>query len=189
MESERFEALIDAVLAIILTIIVLELPLPGGVTWSAVWEVKIEFFAYLVSFLIVFNYWNSHQEIFSLSNDIDSRVIWIHALLLFILSFLPYLTTYLSGNFYSIMAQSIYALEFVLLDVVFYIIILELKRINPDNEIIQNFNALKEEVLMLGILAIGFIIAFLGYPPAIIFACLISRIIWIFSSYVTRTVG
>lgn len=189
MESERFEALIDAVLAIILTIIVLELPLPGGVTWGAVWEVKIEFFAYLVSFLIVFNYWNSHQEIFSLVDDIDSKIIWINAILLFVLSFLPYLTSFLANNFYSVFAQTLYAFEFILLDVIFYVVILQLKRLNPQNANIQQFDALREEVLMLVILAIGFIIGFTVYPPAIIFACLISRVIWIFSSYVTRTIG
>lgn len=189
MESERFEALIDAVLAIILTIIVLELPIPTDITWSAVWEIRIELFAYLVSFLVVFNYWNSHQEIFSLAKNINSKVIWTNALLLFILSFLPYLTSFLTNNFNTFFAQSLYAIEFIVLDIIFYIIILELKESNPNNKEIEEFNALREEILMLVILTIGFIIGFVYYPPAIIIACLLSRIIWILSSYVTKTIG
>ena len=52
MNSERFEALIDAIVAIIITIIVLELPVPEVVSWSSIFALKMNFFAYFVSFLL-----------------------------------------------------------------------------------------------------------------------------------------
>lgn len=56
MKSERLEALIDAIIAIIITIIVLEIHIPSVVTWNSIWALRGEFFAYFVSFLLCFNY-------------------------------------------------------------------------------------------------------------------------------------
>ena len=54
MESERFEALIDAILAIIITIIVLEIPTPANGSWQALGELHLEFIVYLISFIVCF---------------------------------------------------------------------------------------------------------------------------------------
>ena len=56
METERFEALIDAILAIIITIIVLEIPLASNGTWQALLDIKYEFIIYAISFMICFNF-------------------------------------------------------------------------------------------------------------------------------------
>ena len=64
MKSERFEALIDAIIAIIITIIVLDLPVPSVVTWDSIFALKMNFFAYFVSFLLCYNFWNNHQKFF-----------------------------------------------------------------------------------------------------------------------------
>ena len=58
MNSERFEALIDAILAIILTIIVLEIPMAADGSWQALFEIHLEFIIYALSFLVIFNFWN-----------------------------------------------------------------------------------------------------------------------------------
>lgn len=92
MNSERFEALIDAVIAIIITIIVLDLPVPEVVTWSSILGLKMNFFAYFVSFLLCYNFWNNHQKFFGFIKTIDHRVMWLGAASMFVLSFVPYLT-------------------------------------------------------------------------------------------------
>ena len=56
METERFEALIDAILAIIITIIVLEIPLASNGSWQALLDIKYEFIIYAISFMICFNF-------------------------------------------------------------------------------------------------------------------------------------
>ena len=65
METERFEALIDAILAIIITIIVLELPLPSAGTWAALYEIRYEFLIYAISFVVCFNFWNIFVIVFN----------------------------------------------------------------------------------------------------------------------------
>ena len=67
METERFEALIDAILAIIITIIVLEIPLASTGSWEALFELKYEFIIYAISFIVCFNFWNFNNNLFSLS--------------------------------------------------------------------------------------------------------------------------
>ncbi|OED29491.1 TMEM175 family protein, partial [Methanosphaera sp. WGK6] len=65
METERFEALIDAILAIIITLIILELNVPSAPTFAALFELKQEFFIYAVSFFVIFNIWNTHHNLFT----------------------------------------------------------------------------------------------------------------------------
>ena len=108
MNSERFEAFIDAVLAIIITIIVLEIPLASTGTWSSLFEIKLDFIIYAISFIVCFSFWNFHQKIFSLVNKIDTKVIWIDGISLLVLSFLPYLTMFVANNFNSLIPQALY---------------------------------------------------------------------------------
>ena len=105
METERFEALIDAILAIIITIIVLEIPLAPTGTWGALFELRYEFIIYAISFLVCFNFWNVNNNIFSLVNKIDPKVIWTMGFTLLIFSLLPYLTTFVAENFYEFFPQ------------------------------------------------------------------------------------
>jgi uncharacterized membrane protein len=76
METERFEALIDAILAIIITIIVLEIPLASTGSWESLFELKYEFAIYAISFIVCFNFWNFNNNIYSIVNRIDYKVIW-----------------------------------------------------------------------------------------------------------------
>ena len=101
MESERFEALIDAILAIIITIIVLEIPLASNGSWEALFELRHEFLIYAVSFIVCFNFWNFNNNLFSIVNRINSKVIWTMGITLFVFSLLPYLTVFFSLNFYT----------------------------------------------------------------------------------------
>ena len=98
METERFEALIDAILAIIITIIVLEIPLASTGSWESLFELRYEFLIYAISFIVCFNFWNFNNNLFSIVNKIDAKVIWTMGVTLFVFSLLPYLTTFVAEN-------------------------------------------------------------------------------------------
>lgn len=83
---DRFEALIDAILAIIITIIVLEIPYPSSGSWQAIYALRYEFLIYAVSFMVCFNFWNYNNNIFHLVNKIDYKIIWITGITLFVFS-------------------------------------------------------------------------------------------------------
>lgn len=181
METERFEALIDAILAIIITIIVLEIPLASYGTWQALWDIKFEFIIYAISFMICFNFWNFNNNIFSIVNKIDAKVIWTMGFTLFIFSLLPHFTTFVAENFYEFFPQFLYGLIFIVTAVLSLLISNFLKQTDPGNIALQvalsnNYPMYATIILVL----IGMIIGYLVYPPVIMLCCLISIFgVWI----------
>ncbi|MDO5814714.1 MAG: TMEM175 family protein, partial [Methanobrevibacter sp.] len=95
-DTERFEALIDAIIAIIITIIVLEIPIAANGNLDSLLELNLEFTAYMISFIVCFNAWNFTYNLFSIVNKINYKSIWAISLGLFFLSLIPYLTTYVA---------------------------------------------------------------------------------------------
>ena len=181
METVRFEALIDAILAIIITIIVLEIPLAPTGTWGALFELRYEFIIYAISFLVCFNFWNVNNNIFSLVNKIDPKVIWTMGFTLLIFSLLPYLTTFVAENFYEFFPQFMYGLSFLITAFLSELISHFLIKSDPGNIALRLKLGNSKIVLQTIVLVIaGTIIGYLFYPPAILICCLLSIILpWI----------
>ena len=181
METERFEALIDAILAIIITIIVLEIPLASNGSWEALFELKYEFVIYAISFMVCFNFWNFNNNLFSLVNKIDSKVIWTMGITLFVFSLLPYLTTFVAENINVFFPQFLYGLSFIITALLSKLISKFLKDSDPGNialQLVLEKDYIFEMTIVL--VVIGMIIGYLAYPPAIIICCLLSIItMWI----------
>ena len=175
METERFEALIDAILAIIITIIVLEIPLASNGSWQALWDIKYEFVIYAISFMICFNFWNFNNNIFSIVNKIDSKVIWTMGLTLFVFSLLPYFTTFAAENFYVFFPQFMYGLIFIITAILSTIIGEFLKQSDRGNIALQialdNYYSMYFTIILV---LIGIVIGYFAYPPAIMVCCLLS---------------
>ncbi|MBR0271600.1 MAG: DUF1211 domain-containing protein [Methanobrevibacter sp.] len=188
MDSERFEAFIDAILAIVLTIIVLEIPMAADGTWEALFEVHLEFIIYALSFLVVFNFWNYNNNVFSMVNKVDHKVIWLTGLSLFILSLLPYLTIFVAENFDSFIAHAAYGLDFVATAIISIFIANALKNSDKGNIALQvEFENNDSLYCMLALMVVGYIIGYLAYPPAITLCCLISiPALWIIKKYKIR---
>ena len=178
VETERFEALIDAILAIIITIIVLEIPLASSGTWEALFELKYEFAIYAISFIVCFNFWNFNNNLFSLVNKINPKVIWTMGITLFVLSLLPYLTTFVAENFYLFFPHFLYGLSFIVTAILSKIISIFLKQSDPANIALQ-LVLQKDYIYLITIVMvlIGMIIGYFAYPPAIIISCLLSLIV------------
>lgn len=185
MNTERFEALIDAILAIILTIIVLEIPMASNGSWEALFEVRLEFLIYALSFLVIFNFWNHNNNLFSIVNKVNNKIIWLTGLSLFVLSLLPYLTVFVSENFYLFIPQAAYGLDFVVCCILSIQTSKALKESDPANIALQvALESNKPLYYMLILMVIGFIIGYFVYPPAITICCLISiPLLWIVNKY------
>ena len=181
METDRFEAFIDAILAIIITIIVLEIPLASSGSWEALYELRYEFIIYAVSFIVCFNFWNYNNNLFSIVNRIDPKVIWSMGITLFVFSLLPYFTTFVGENFYEFLPQFLYGLCFIITAILSMVIGEYLKKADPGNIALQL--ALADHYPMYStiiLVSIGIIIGYLFYPPAIMVSCLISIIfVWL----------
>ncbi len=102
MTSERLEAFSDGVLAIIITIMVLELEVPKEYTLQAIVEILPTFISYMVSFLYVSVYWVSHHQLFKIAEKINGKILWANLHLLFWLSIIPFTTDWIGdGNHHS----------------------------------------------------------------------------------------
>lgn len=173
MNSERFEALIDAIIAIIITIIVLDLPMQDIVTWSSLFGLRMNFFAYFVSFLLCYNFWNNHQKFFGYINAIDHRVMWLGAGSMFILSFIPYLTSLITTDFNAYFPLFLYGMIFILIDVLFLKSCYILKSIDLNNsELEKRVDIItKKIIIIILIIIVGMIIGYFSYPILILYSC------------------
>ena len=97
MTSERLKAFSDGVLAIIITIMVLDLKAPQGASFAALWPLWPTFVAYVLSFVYVGIYWNNHHHLFVIVKKVNGGVLWANIHLLFWLSLLPFATAWASG--------------------------------------------------------------------------------------------
>ncbi|WP_292882391.1 TMEM175 family protein [Methanobrevibacter sp. UBA188] len=185
--SGRFEALFDAIIAIILTVLVLEITMASGGTWQALFDLRIEFLAYIISFIVCFNYWNYNNNLFSIVNKIDTAVIWSIGASMFVLSLIPYLSVFVSHNFYSFVPQACYGIDFIVVAIISIVTSKALK--NADKGNVALMLALKNNLVFVSTIVfvgIGMVIGYFFYPPAIIISCLLSIIaVWAIS-YLTR---
>jgi len=98
MKTTRLEAFSDGVLAIIITIMVLELKGPEGVNLAALKPLTPHFFGYVLSFIYVGIYWNNHHHLFQAAEQVSGGILWANLHLLFWLSLFPFTTDWMGEN-------------------------------------------------------------------------------------------
>ena len=185
--SERFEALFDAILAIILTIIVLEITMASHGSWEALLDLKIEFIAYAISFISVYCFWNYNNNLFNLTDMIDYKAVWLMGALMFVLSLIPYFSIFVSENFYSFVAQASYGMDFFVACLLSIATAQYVKKINPGGmNLHRHFNTRIQFTSTAIIIAVGFLIGYLFYPPAIMFSCLISILSMVMIMFISK---
>ena len=113
MTTNRLEAFSDAVIAIIITIMVLEMKVPEEATFEALKSLLSVFVSYLVSFLYLGIYWNNHHHLFHVSKKVNGKVLWANLHLLFWLSLIPFTTAWIGENHFGAVPMALYG--FVLL--------------------------------------------------------------------------
>ncbi|MEC3912398.1 TMEM175 family protein [Sphingobium sp. CR2-8] len=108
MRSGRLEAFTDGVVAIIITIMVLELKVPQDGTLAALSDSMPILLAYVLSFINVGLYWNNHHHLMQATQRIDGRVLWANLFLLFWLSLVPFVIRWFDASGFSAMATASY---------------------------------------------------------------------------------
>ena len=101
MNKDRLAAFSDGVLAIIITIMVLELKVPHSADWSALVEVTPVFLSYALSFIYIAIYWNNHHHLLQAVSRVDGRILWANNNLLFWLSLVPFATSWAGENHFA----------------------------------------------------------------------------------------
>jgi uncharacterized membrane protein len=131
MGKGRLEAFSDGVVAIIITIMVLELVPPRGTTLDDLRELTPVFLAYVLSFINVGIYWSNHHHLFQAVRVVDGRVLWANLFLLFWLSLFPFTTAWLGETGAASLPVAAYGAALLMAGVAYYVLERLLIRIQP----------------------------------------------------------
>src|SRR5262245_24202747 len=108
MSTARLEAFSDAVFAVIITIMVLELKVPHGADWEALRPLTPVFLTYVLSFVFVGIYWNNHHHLMHLTERVTGGIMWANLHLLFWLSLTPFVTGWMGENHFEALPTAVY---------------------------------------------------------------------------------
>jgi uncharacterized membrane protein len=122
MTTSRLEAFSDAVIAIIMTIMVLELTVPHGTHWSALRPLLPILLAYVLSFVNLGIYWNNHHHMLFATERINGRILWANLHLLFWLSLFPFVTGWMGENEFASLPTASYGVVALLAAIAYFIL-------------------------------------------------------------------
>ena len=123
MPKGRLEAFSDGVIAIIITIMVLEMHVPHGASFEAIAPLWPVFLSYVLSFVIVGIYWNNHHHMFHSVKHVKGSVLWSNLHLLFWLSLLPFATGFMGENRFASLPVALYGVDLLMSAVAYFILV------------------------------------------------------------------
>ncbi len=149
MTSGRMEAFSDGVIAVIVTIMVLEMHAPAQPTLAALRKVAPVFISYGLSFLIIAIMWVNHHHMIHVVHKVTDRLLWSNLNLLFWMSLVPFVTDLVGKNYREPMAVALYGLDLALCSAAFYLLRTSWVRQAADNpEMVEDHRRVQREVLL-----------------------------------------
>jgi uncharacterized membrane protein len=122
MGKDRLTAFSDGVIAIIITIMVLELKVPHGADWAALAGLAPNLLSYAMSFVYLAIYWNNHHHLLHTVTRVDGLILWANSNLLFWLSLVPAATAWMGENFLSSLPTAVYGAVLLLPAIAYYLL-------------------------------------------------------------------
>ena len=176
MKKDRLIALTDAVLAIIMTILILELEKPTTPSLQAFWDLRQNFFAYFLSFFWLGSLWMALNKLWEKVERISQEVIWWNLYLLFFVSFMPYATGIVSSHFMNHTAQLFYGLIVIVSTIGNWFLHKAIDKPNIDQKELLEANAQYRKLLIPDqiIKGVGLILSAIVYPPIMMYSVLIA---------------
>lgn len=135
MKKERLEAYSDAIIAIIITLMVLEIHAPEHqFSWSALLPLSRIFLVYAFSFIMIGIYWNNHYHLFKDVKQVSSKILWLNNLSLFVITLFPFITSWLSEGYQHQAPVMLYTIVLLLSNITHYILAAALKQEFPQRK-------------------------------------------------------
>jgi uncharacterized membrane protein len=122
MGKNRMEAFSDGVLAIIITIMVLEMKVPHGTDFAALRPLLPVFLTYVLSFIYLGIYWNNHHHMLHATQHVSGAILWANLHLLFWLSLFPFVTGWMGENHFAAMPTALYGVVLLMAAVAYWIL-------------------------------------------------------------------
>ena len=122
MRKGRLEAFSDGVIAILITIMVLELKIPHGTDWEALRPLLPVFLTYVLSFVYLAIYWNNHHHMLHATDQINGKILWANMHLLFWLSLVPFATGWMGENHLAPLPTAVYGSVLLAAAIAYYVL-------------------------------------------------------------------
>ena len=179
MSKGRLEAFSDGVIAIIITIMVLELKVPHDPSWRALVELAPVFFSYVMSFVFVGIYWNNHHHLLQAIKHVNGRALWANLHLLFWLSLFPFATGWMGENHFAPSPVALYGAVLLMAAIAYTILVRVLVSIHgSESTIALAIGDDRKGKLSLAIYILGVALAtFLPLLAAALYVCV--AIMWL----------
>ncbi|MBI1343381.1 MAG: DUF1211 domain-containing protein [Terrimonas sp.] len=133
MTKNRLEAFSDGVLAIVITIMVLEMKAPHEASWESLIHLLPVLGSYIISFLMIAIYWGNHHHLMHTISHVNSGILWANTHLLFWLSLIPFATAWMGENNFAQNTIVVYALLLNLCGLAYFILLTVMKNCNAGN--------------------------------------------------------
>lgn len=175
MTKNRLEAFSDGVIAIILTIMVLELKVPHGSSWATLKPLIPVIISYILSFINIGIYWNNHHHLMHLVTHINGRVLWSNLNLLFWLSLVPFSTGWMGENHFEALTVAVYAFTLMMAGCGYFILHRSLTSIEgQNNELAEALGTDRKGkisvVLYLAAIPFSFVYSWIGFGLIVVVA-------------------
>ncbi len=179
MKTGRLEAFSDGVLAIIITIMVLEMKVPEGASFEALEPTLPVFLTYILSFLYLGIYWNNHHHLLQAVSDVNGKILWANLNLLFWLSLFPFVTGWMGENHFEANPTFLYGTVLFLAALAFKIMVhCVVKNEGKDSKVGKVYGNDKKMNISLAVYFVGAAISF--FQPVIgLITYLAVALIWI----------
>ncbi|HUL50251.1 MAG TPA: TMEM175 family protein [Gemmatimonadales bacterium] len=179
MNKQRLEAFSDGVIAIIITVMVLELHEPPSAEWGALRPLTALFLSYVLSFAVLGIYWNNHHHLFQASRQVNGRVLWANLHLLFWLSLIPFGTAWMGVHEFARAPVALYGGILLLAGVAYNILARSLVKLHGAESVIARaVGDDRKGPVSLAIYSTAVLVAF--FAPRIAFAMyVVVAIMWL----------
>jgi uncharacterized membrane protein len=163
MNKGRLEAFSDGVIAILITIMVLELRVPEGADWSALRELAPTFWSYVLSFIFLGIYWNNHHHLWQVAHRVNGQILWANLHLLFWLSLVPFVTGWMGENDFARLPVALYGFVLWMAGLAYYILTRAMVALHGKDSLIDTAlrNTFKEVVSLIAY-ALAIVLAYVN---------------------------
>jgi TMEM175 potassium channel family protein len=179
MGKDRLAAFSDGVIAILITIMVLELRVPHGTGWHALSSVAPAFSTYVLSFIYLAIYWNNHHHLLHTVSRVDGLILWANSHLLFWLSLVPAATAWMGENLAAPLPTAVYGAVLLMPAIAYYLLQRAIVHRHGRQSVLAK--ALGSDIkgkLSIALYAAGIVLAYI-YPWASIALYVLVAIMWL----------